>query len=60
MNKNYGKTALKILDCATDIFAEKGFEGTIMDDLAEHCIAASIRRVSIITLMIRPACMKCV
>ncbi|HEY9018023.1 TetR/AcrR family transcriptional regulator [Thiomicrospira sp.] len=37
MNKNYGKTALKILDCATDIFAEKGFEGTIMDDLAEHC-----------------------
>lgn len=37
MNKNYGKTALKILDCATDIFAEKGFEGTIMDELAEHC-----------------------
>lgn len=35
--KKYGKTALKILKCATDLFSEKGFEGTIMDDLAEHC-----------------------
>lgn len=35
--KKYGKTAMKILQCATDLFAEKGFDGTIMDELAERC-----------------------
>jgi len=31
------KTSRKILDCATRLFAQHGYDGTIMDDLAEQC-----------------------
>jgi len=31
------KTADKIINCATKLFAQFGYEGTIMDDLAEQC-----------------------
>ncbi len=31
------KTSEKILNCATQLFAQFGFDGTIMDDLAEQC-----------------------
>ncbi len=31
------KTSQKILDCATSLFASYGYDGTIMDDLAEQC-----------------------
>ena len=31
------KTARKILNCATRLFAQHGYDGTIMDDLAEQC-----------------------
>lgn len=35
--KKLSTSALKILECATDFFAEKGFDGAIMDTLAERC-----------------------
>jgi AcrR family transcriptional regulator len=35
--KKLSASALKILDCATALFAEKGFDGAIMDSLAERC-----------------------
>ena len=31
------KTSQKILNCATRLFAQHGYDGTIMDDLAEQC-----------------------
>ena len=31
------KTSQKIINCATRLFAEHGYAGTIMDDLAEQC-----------------------
>ena len=31
------KTSQKILSCATRLFAQHGYDGTIMDDLAEQC-----------------------
>ena len=31
------KTSEKILKCATRLFAQHGYDGTIMDDLAEQC-----------------------
>jgi AcrR family transcriptional regulator len=31
------KTSQKILNCATRMFAQYGYDGTIMDDLAEQC-----------------------
>ncbi len=31
------KTSEKILNCATRLFAQHGYDGTIMDDLAEQC-----------------------
>lgn len=31
------KTSKKILSCATRLFAQHGYDGTIMDDLAEQC-----------------------
>jgi len=31
------KTFQKILNCATSLFAQHGYDGTIMDDLAEKC-----------------------
>ena len=31
------KTSQKILNCATRLFAQSGYDGTIMDDLAEKC-----------------------
>ncbi len=31
------KTSQKILDCAASMFAEHGYAGTIMDELAEKC-----------------------
>jgi len=31
------KTAQKILDCATKLFAQHGYDGAIMDDLAAQC-----------------------
>jgi len=31
------KTSEKILNCATRLFAQLGYNGTIMDDLAEQC-----------------------
>jgi AcrR family transcriptional regulator len=31
------KTSRKILTCATRLFAQHGYEGAIMDDLAEQC-----------------------
>jgi AcrR family transcriptional regulator len=31
------KTSQKILKCATRLFAQHGYDGTIMDDLAEQC-----------------------
>jgi AcrR family transcriptional regulator len=31
------KTSRKILDCAARLFAQHGYDGTIMDDLAEQC-----------------------
>ena len=31
------KTSRKILNCATRLFAQHGYDGTIMDDLAEQC-----------------------
>ena len=31
------KTSQKILNCATRMFAQHGYDGTIMDDLAEQC-----------------------
>jgi len=31
------KTSKKILNCATRLFAQHGYDGTIMDDLAEQC-----------------------
>ena len=31
------KTSQKILNCATRLFAQFGYDGTIMDDLAEQC-----------------------
>ena len=31
------KTSQKILNCATWLFAQHGYDGTIMDDLAEQC-----------------------
>jgi len=31
------KTADKIINCATKLFAQFGYDGTIMDDLAEQC-----------------------
>ena len=31
------KTSQKILNCATVLFAQHGYDGTIMDDLAEQC-----------------------
>jgi len=31
------KTDRKILNCATRLFAQHGYDGTIMDDLAEQC-----------------------
>lgn len=40
MNKPLGKTsktAENIIECATQLFAQKGYDGTIMDTLAEQC-----------------------
>ncbi len=31
------KTSEKILNCATRLFAQHGYDGTIMDDLAQQC-----------------------
>jgi AcrR family transcriptional regulator len=31
------KTSQKILNCATRLFAQYGYDGTVMDDLAEQC-----------------------
>jgi AcrR family transcriptional regulator len=36
-SKKLSASALKILACATDLLAEKGFDGAIMDTLAERC-----------------------
>ncbi|WP_024852239.1 TetR/AcrR family transcriptional regulator [Hydrogenovibrio kuenenii] len=35
LNKKTSKTAIKIQQAATKLFAEKGYDGTIMDELAE-------------------------
>lgn len=35
--KKLSASALKILLCATELFAEKGFDGAIMDTLADCC-----------------------
>jgi AcrR family transcriptional regulator len=38
------ETSQKIIDCANKLFAEHGYVGTIMDDLAEQC---SVNKASI-------------
>ena len=35
--KSLSASAQKILHCAGALFAEKGYDGTIMDALAAHC-----------------------
>ncbi|MBD3776644.1 MAG: TetR/AcrR family transcriptional regulator [Thiotrichales bacterium] len=42
--KKTGKTAQRILQIATEMFAEKGFEGTIMDEL---CQRSGVNKASI-------------
>lgn len=44
LKKKTSKTALKIQQAATQMFSEKGYEGTIMDELAE---SISVNKASI-------------